>query len=82
VGWQATTVALVGILFGVPMGLVVGRVVWEWFASNLGVVPLTVVSAGVVLGIAAAVVLVGVALAVAPAAVAARTRPAVALREE
>ena len=41
--WQATTVALVGIMFGVPLGIVVGRVVWQAFATNLGAVPVAVV---------------------------------------
>ena len=41
--WQATTVALVGIVIGVPLGIVVGRVVWNAFATNLGVVPVAAV---------------------------------------
>ena len=37
--WQATTVALVGIVVGIPLGVVVGREVWRAFASNLGSFP-------------------------------------------
>ena len=36
VSWQATTLALVGVVVGVPLGLVVGRAVWNTFADNWG----------------------------------------------
>ena len=39
VAWQATTLALIGIVIGVPVGIVAGRLVWRAFATNLGVVP-------------------------------------------
>ena len=45
VSWQATAVALVGIAAGVPLGIAAGQVVWRVFATNFGVVPLTVVEA-------------------------------------
>ena len=41
--WQATTVALVGIVIGIPLGIIVGRVVWNAFATNLGLVPVATV---------------------------------------
>jgi ABC-type lipoprotein release transport system permease subunit len=82
VSWQAGTVALIGVVFGVPLGVVVGTEVWQAFASNLGVVPLTVVSLGAVGAIVAGVVVISVTLAVAPAIAASRTRPAFDLREE
>ena len=34
VSWQATTLALVGTLIGVPSGIVVGRAVWHAFAEQ------------------------------------------------
>ena len=37
VWWQTTTVALVGIVIGVPTGIAIGRVVWRAFAGSLGV---------------------------------------------
>ena len=80
VSWQATTLALVGVLVGVPLGLVIGRTVWNAFANNLGVVPVAVVplvlTAAITLG-----VLVGANLiAIAPAWVATRSRPSDLLR--
>jgi ABC-type lipoprotein release transport system permease subunit len=36
--WQTTTVALAGIVIAVPAGIVAGRLIWQAFAANLGVV--------------------------------------------
>ena len=43
VAWQATALAVVGIVVGVPLGIVLGREVWSAFANNLGVVPVSVI---------------------------------------
>ncbi len=37
--WQASTVALVGIVVGIPLGIAAGQAVWRAFATNLGAVP-------------------------------------------
>ena len=52
VSWQTTTVAAIGIVLGVPLGIAAGRLVWDAFASNLGVVAVSVVTAWVVVAIA------------------------------
>src|ERR1700733_12428372 len=44
VAWQTTTVGLIGVVVGVPLGIALGRLVWRLFAQNLGVVPIPVVS--------------------------------------
>jgi ABC-type lipoprotein release transport system permease subunit len=72
--WQATTVALVGIVVGVPLGIVVGRAVWNAFATNLGAVPVAAVPALAITTLAIAVFVVANALAVIPAATSARRR--------
>ena len=81
VAWQATALALVGIVVGVPVGLAVGQAVWKAFASNLGVVPVAVVPAWSVVGLVVGVVLAANLLAIAPALAAARSRPGQLLRE-
>ena len=43
VSWQATTVALVGSVIGVPLGVVAGKATWRLFATHLGVVPVIVI---------------------------------------
>jgi ABC-type antimicrobial peptide transport system permease subunit len=72
--WQATTVALVGIVVGIPLGIVVGRVVWNAFATNLGAVPVAAVPALAIAVLAIAVFVVANALAVLPALTSARKR--------
>jgi hypothetical protein len=81
VSWQATTLALVGIVVGVPLGVAVGQEVWKTFASNLGVVPVSVVPVWLVVGLAAGVVVEANLLAIAPALAASRSRPGQLLRE-
>ncbi len=82
VSWQTTTVAAIGIVLGVPLGIAAGRVVWNAFASNLGVVADPVVTAWVVAAVAAGTLVVANLLAVGPAWVASRTRAASLLKAE
>jgi hypothetical protein len=72
--WQASTVALVGIVVGVPLGVAGGRAVWRAFATNLGAVPVSVVPVEVIAALALGVLVVANLLAVAPAVVAARSK--------
>ena len=72
--WQATTIALVGIVVGIPLGIVVGRVVWNAFATNLGAVPVAAVPGGTIAVLAVGVLVVANALAVIPAMTSARRR--------
>jgi hypothetical protein len=82
VAWQATTLALVGIVIGVPLGVVIGQAVWQAFASNLGVIPVSVVP-GLLIGVlAVGVVVVANLIAAAPALVATRSNPGELLRTQ
>jgi putative ABC transport system permease protein len=72
--WQSTTVALVGIAVGVPLGIVVGRVVWNAFATNLGAVPVVAVPGLTIAALAVGVLVVANGLAFIPAVVSARKR--------
>jgi len=74
--WQASTVAMVGIVVGVPLGVALGQVVWKAFAINLGAVPVSTVPAWLIVVLAAGVLVVSNLLAVAPALVAARSKTA------
>ncbi len=82
VGWQATAVALVGILAGIPLGIAAGKAAWRLFATNFGVVPVSVVDVRVLALLAAGVLVAANLLAVLPALIAARSRPADLLRAE
>ena len=79
---QAATLAVVGLLVGMPLGLVIGRTAWSVVASGLGVA--TTPSAPV-LALVALVPLTLVAAALVgllPARSAARLRTAEALAAE
>jgi ABC-type lipoprotein release transport system permease subunit len=80
--WQATTVALVGIIVGAPIGIAVGRVLWRVFATNFGVVPVPVADPLLLTALAAGVLAAANVLAVVPALLAARCHPGQLLRAE
>ncbi len=76
VSWQATTLALIGIAIGVPVGVLTGQAIWNAFAGNLGAVPIAVVPVWLVVTLAAGVLVVANLLAIGPALVATRSKPA------
>jgi FtsX-like permease family len=81
VRWQAITIAVIGIIVGVPFGVALGRLVWRIFASHLGAVPLSVVPVSVIALVCGVIIVGGVSLALVPAVLALRIRPSEALRE-
>jgi hypothetical protein len=82
VGWQTSTILVIAIAAGVPLGIAGGSWAWTLFASSIGVVPLPEVpQTTLVLGIAALLV-AGNLLALWPAHVAARIAPAATFRTE
>ena len=80
VGWQATTLAMMGIVVGVPLGVVAGRAIWDAFAENLGAVPVGVVPIWLVCAVMAGVVVAANLIALAPAIAATRSKPGELLR--
>ncbi len=82
VAWQATALVAVGIVVGVPLGIVLGRQVWSAFANNLGVVPVPVVQPLLLAAIVLCILLVANLLAMAPAFAARRSKPQQLLRAQ
>jgi hypothetical protein len=80
--WQATTVAVVALAAGIPLGIAAGRAIWRAFAISLGVVPVPVVQAWLIVALAAGALIAANALAAVPAMNAARSRPGPLLRTE
>ncbi|HEY7015807.1 MAG TPA: ABC transporter permease [Streptosporangiaceae bacterium] len=82
VSWQATVVAIVGLVVGVPLGIAAGRWLWILFARGLSAVPEPVIPvASVILAIVAALLLANLVAAV-PGQQAARTPAGLLLRAE
>jgi hypothetical protein len=80
--WQVTTLAVIGLVVGIPLGALVGRVVWDAVASSLGIASVVVVPSLAVALVVPCVIGVMNALAFFPARSAARVWPAVALTGE
>ena len=82
VAWQATTIAAVGLLIGVPLGVGIGRFAWNILAADLGVVPEVVAPVVAGLLLVPGALLLANLVALPLGRVAARTRPAAVLRAE
>jgi ABC-type antimicrobial peptide transport system permease subunit len=82
VAWQATTVALIALAVGLPLGVALGRWAWSLLADRIGVGAPPVTPGPALLAGVVGTVLVSNLVAAWPGRMAARTRPAVALRSE
>ena len=80
--WQATTVAVVGIVVGIPLGIVVGRWLWDLFAEQINAVPYPTVSVLSVVLVAVGTIGLANIVATLPARSAAGTPTAILLRAE
>jgi hypothetical protein len=82
VAWQATTLAVIALLIGLPVGIAGGRWGWRVFAGQLGVLPDTVVPlVAIFVAVPIALILANL-IAALPGRAAARTHPAIILRSE
>jgi ABC-type lipoprotein release transport system permease subunit len=82
VAWQATALAVVALLIGIPLGVFSGRWAWMLFADRLGVVPTPVVPIAAVLLAVPATIVVANLLAVVPGRIASRLKAGPVLRSE
>jgi hypothetical protein len=82
IAWQATVLAIIGLVVGVPAGIVLGRLVWKQLAESFPVVYVPPLALIAVLVVAPAAIAIANALAAGPAHAATRIRPAAALRSE
>lgn len=82
VAWQATVIAAVALLFGLPLGVASGRWGWQLFADELGVPPQPATPVLVLALLVVATLLLANVVAAVPARLAARTHATTVLREE
>lgn len=81
-GWQSTVVAVIGVIVGVPLGIVLGRQLWTLFARNINAVPDATVPLDAVLLVALGALVFANLVATIPGRLAARTSTARVLRAE
>jgi ABC-type lipoprotein release transport system permease subunit len=82
VAWQATTLSVVAVVVGVPLGVAAGRSVWLLFAHQLGIEPEPVYPLLALAVLAVGTLTVANLVAALPARWAGRTSAAVVLRSE
>jgi hypothetical protein len=82
VAWQATTLVVLALLIGIPLGIAAGRWGWNFFANQLGIVPEPRISVVPLLLAVPATVLLANLIALLPGRAASRVSPAVVLRSE
>ncbi len=82
VAWQATTLGAVGLVLGIPLGIIGGRFAWQVVAEGLGIATdITTPALWLVLSVPVTLLFVNL-VAFFPGRSAARTAPAVALRTD
>jgi hypothetical protein len=79
---QATTTVLVGILIGVPLGIVIARSIWRFQSDNLGVRFVVVAPALLLAAVCLAALVLANVTSLLPARRAVRMRAATVLRTE
>ena len=82
IAWQATTVGIVALVLGVPLGVAAGRTAWRLTAEATPLLYVGPVAAAAIALTVPGAILVANALAAWPARRAGRIRPAVVLRTE
>ena len=82
VSWQAGTLAVAALCLGVPAGFVCGRVAWQVFTRQLGILPVMVLPLVALAVLVPAAVVLAVAVAAVPGESAARAGPTEILRSE
>ena len=82
IGTQASVFGLVGLVLGIPVGVVVGRIAWNVVSDRTGLASFPTVPVVAVIAFAVVTLLLVNLVAVLPARRAACVRPAVVLRSE
>jgi putative ABC transport system permease protein len=80
--WQATTIAALAVVVGVPVGVIVGRWSWTVLADVLGVFQQPTVPVSIVVAVAVAVLVAVNVAGILPGWRSSHRHPALALRTE
>jgi ABC-type lipoprotein release transport system permease subunit len=80
IAWQATTIGVVAVVLGMPLGILLGRIVWHVIATSTPIVYVAPSIGLATLLVAPVTLLLVNVLALWPGRAGSRLRPAVALR--
>ena len=80
--WQSSVTVVIGTIIGVPLGITLGRLLWNGFAQAINAVPVTSIPPLYVTAVALGAVVLANLVAAVPARIAARTRTADLFRTE
>jgi ABC-type lipoprotein release transport system permease subunit len=80
--WQSTTIALIALIVGLPVGVAGGRLVWRGYARGIGVLPEPATPALLLLVLAGATLLTANLVAAGPGWRESRARPIDSLKAE
>ena len=82
ISWQSSVAAMIGCVIGIPLGIVVGRQLWDLFAHSIDVVPSPSVPALSIILVGVGALVFANLVAALPGRIAARTPTALVLRAE
>jgi ABC-type antimicrobial peptide transport system permease subunit len=78
-GNKSSTLLIIAMTAGIPLGILAGRWAWDLLATQQGVIPEPVTPATILL-VVPVMISLGITIALFPAVVAARTQPSRVLR--
>jgi ABC-type lipoprotein release transport system permease subunit len=82
VAWQSNAAVAIGTVVGVPVGIALGRALWDLFAHEINAVPSPAVPVVPIILIALGALVLANIVAAVPGRIAARTPAALVLRTE
>ncbi|HTD50846.1 MAG TPA: ABC transporter permease, partial [Acidimicrobiia bacterium] len=82
IAWQSTIAITIGVVVGVPLGIIAGRALWDLFARAIHAVPQPTIATTTVALIAIVALVLANVVAAIPGIQAARTRTALLLHAE
>jgi hypothetical protein len=82
IAWQSSVAVSIGTVVGIPLGIALGRSLWDLFAREIHVVPQSTVPALTIVLIAVGAIVLANGVAALPGRIAARTPTALMLRAE
>ena len=82
VAWQSNVAMAIGTVVGIPVGITVGRSLWDLFAQEINAVPSPAVPVVPIVLIALGALVLANVVAAVPGRIAARTPAALLLRTE